>query len=106
MGLVMKWEVGKKYEKNVFKFECLFVFPDGCCVGYWIDKVNTKVILSGYNRCLWKEYKEPQSGTVWINIYPPGQGSLAYKTRENADTSSLAARIACIEVPWVEGQGL
>jgi hypothetical protein len=59
-----------------------------------------------------KEYKEPRKGTVWVNIQARiynGQElhwGYVYKTETEADSKATLNRIACVEVPWVEGQGL
>ena len=54
-----------------------------------------------------KEYKEPRKGTFWLNIGPDGVVVYKWSSRALADAAvSVRSRIACIEVPWVEGQGL
>lgn len=59
----------------------------------------------------WKEYKEPLKGTRWMNVYSGADGNIFTSTRETKEQADRnryfsATRIACIEVPWVEGQGL
>ena len=57
---------------------------------------------------------EPKlSGEVWVNFYlvtPPTSPATidwrTYSTREMADRCSGPNRIACIHVPWTEGEGL
>jgi hypothetical protein len=46
--------------------------------------------------------------SVFVNIYPPFAGAVgaAYKTREMADQMAARARIACVEVLYVPGEGL
>ena len=56
----------------------------------------------------WKEYKEPRKGTRWMNVYENdvvGFCFVVFASKSDAD-SFKTNRIACIEVPWVEGQGL
>lgn len=61
--------------------------------------------------CNWKEYKEPRKGTRWMNVHSGEDGNIftsTWETKEQADRNRYfsATRIACVEVPWVEGQGL
>ena len=59
--------------------------------------------------CNWKEYKEPRKGTRWMNVYSSPRGDIyttTYETKENANKLKTMQKIACIEVPWVEGEGL
>lgn len=57
------------------------------------------------------EYVEPKKGKVWLNVYDSGATSV-YRHRDDADRTASAdfhinnPRIACVEVDWVEGQGL
>ena len=56
----------------------------------------------------WKEYKESRKGTRWMNVYENDAVefySTTFASKSDAD-SCKTNRIACIEVPWVEGQGL
>lgn len=52
------------------------------------------------------------SGTYWMNIYLRENGKLpeaAYRfhsSKEEADKCAHTSRIACIKVPWVQGEGL
>ena len=58
----------------------------------------------------WKEYKGPRKGTRWMNVYSSPIGNIytaTHETKEQADRIlQNEQRIACVEVPWVEGQGL
>ena len=60
----------------------------------------------------WKEYKEPRKGTRWMNVYMYNDGSIyssSFESRRDADRDCILinlTKIACIKVPWVEGQGL
>lgn len=74
---------------------------------------NSKEEIHSYSYTAWpwKEYKKPRKGTRWINIYSSASGNIftsTWETKEQANRHlySSATRIACIEVPWVEGQGL
>jgi hypothetical protein len=50
------------------------------------------------------EYHEPKKGTVWVNIY--SAWGYTHESRALADQLASTHRLACVEVPWVEGQGL
>lgn len=56
------------------------------------------------------EYKEPKRGTVWLNIASTGTYGEAWASKTIADMHQYNSigleRLACIEVPWVEGQGI
>ena len=58
----------------------------------------------------WEEYKEPLEGKCYVNIFQNAHGEMhtsSYPTRIAADNTYFAKlRIACIEIPWKEGQGL
>lgn len=50
---------------------------------------------------------EPKrSGEVWVNIYPGGIAHYVCGTRLEADQAAADTRIACVRVPWTEGEGL
>lgn len=55
-----------------------------------------------------EEWREPRSGTFWVNVFSGGNVSVPFFTREQANQISAVAgkRIACIEVKWKEGDGL
>lgn len=105
-------EVGKKYNphydgkpKRDVIYECVYVSgnqfllkrPDGSL------HLSNDMELKYYS-----EYVEPKKGMVWVNIY--GNGSWSFSTKGNADRDAsrygIGPRIACVEVPWTEGQGL
>ena len=49
---------------------------------------------------------EPKrSGVVWVNFYPNGNSGVC-SSRELADQCSYYGRLACVRVPWTEGEGL
>ena len=49
---------------------------------------------------------EPKrSGKVWVNIYP-NEGHHGHNKREEADDHARRGRLACVRVPWTEGEGL
>ena len=53
---------------------------------------------------------EPKrNGEVWVNIYVSDGGSIlsvSWVSRQDADKNAHPARIACVRVPWTEGEGL
>lgn len=63
---------------------------------------NLFILTSGYN---WNPAKK--KGVLFVNVYPDGN-SYTYSVREVADKVRYreGKAIACIEVPWTEGQGL
>lgn len=107
----MKFEIGKKY-KHISGdiFDCLFVTPRGHPVMKAVRDNSEGLFTHSLDN--FKEYVEPRSGTRFMNIYDR-KGEIwsgVNPTREQADQFAqglaLSKRIACIEVPWVEGQGL
>ena len=47
---------------------------------------------------------EPKrSGEVWVNVYL--NGAVTWNSRADADKCA-ASRVACVHVPWTEGEGL
>lgn len=49
---------------------------------------------------------EPKrSGEVWVNFYPNGNSGVC-SSREYADKCAYVGRLACVRVPWTEGDGL
>ncbi|WP_422363164.1 hypothetical protein [Pyruvatibacter mobilis] len=60
------------------------------------------------NADLVSEWKEPRKGEVWVNVYAEqDQVSFVFTTRKAADEAAeFGVRLACIRVPWTEGQGL
>ncbi len=49
------------------------------------------------------EWKEPRSGTFWVNVY---ERSHYHESKESADHGASSKRLACVEVKWKEGDGL
>lgn len=47
-----------------------------------------------------------RSGEVWVNIYSDNRSVMTQTSRKNADECAREGRIACVRVPWVEGEGL
>ena len=47
----------------------------------------------------WELFKEPVRHTVWVNLYPDGDG-LAYRTKAEADRRAGAHRLECREITW------
>lgn len=76
-----------------------------------IENISTKLFLAEV--CVlnatfkdFQEYKEKKKGTFWINVYNDGWGGIPQSSRLKADKQNNGSRIACIEIPWEEGQGL
>lgn len=76
-----------------------------------IENFSTKLPLS--ETCIlnttfkdFQEYKEKKKGTFWVNIYNDGWGGVPQSSRRAADEHNNGHRIACVEIPWEEGQGL
>ena len=61
-----------------------------------------------YDKHLWSKYhtRAPVKQKRWINIYPESNSKSVYSTKDKADKLAVNLRIACIEVEFVEGQGL
>ena len=98
-----KYEVGKKYTKDIFNkniYTCVDLTLSGVPV---MTKGNPKAKFL-YEGEVLKEYTPKKSGKVWVNIYDKYMG--VHSTRERADKLAVPSRIACVEVSWVEGQGL
>lgn len=104
------FEVGKKYKHNIYvedTMECLYVGEQRSFFRYNRKGKNTEVTIDNQFFSHYEEYKEPKKGTFWVNVY--NEGSLvSCGTREHAVAAPRGAskRIACVEVNWVEGQGL
>lgn len=101
--MVDEFEVGKKYKHQVVDriATCIAFTSRGQPVLEWDDN---GIVHSDVVPYYWSEYKEPKRGTVWINIYK--NMAMPYNSKEHANRFSDPSRLACIEVPWVEGQGL
>lgn len=61
-----------------------------------------------YSKTRWAldHTRKPVKQKRWINIYPSCNSSSPYSTKEEADKWATGDRIACVEVEFVEGQGL
>ncbi len=46
-----------------------------------------------------------RSGTVWVNVFEDGF-AIGHTTRRAANMGTQSNILACVEVPWTEGQGL
>ena len=67
--------------------------------------------LPSYDPCIHDLINIPEpkrSGEVWVNIYAieSAMHFNGYTTEEQADYNALPKRIACVRVPWTEGEGL
>lgn len=108
-------------DKSKFKANTFWTHPD-FDGHYRIIEVREKdVVLEAYYKnyptqtkllkwtwCLpmWtklEEYVPLKQGVCYVNIYP--NNSIAHNTKKKADERA-GFRLACIEVPWVEGEGL
>jgi hypothetical protein len=107
--MVNKFEVGKKYsylESKKGVYLCTYAKIDG---SKGILEYTTNGITDdyySYSPHAYEEIKEPLKGTLWVNVYPDDIYSQTHLTRENADRQAMSNRVACIEVFWIEGQGL
>lgn len=113
----MKLEIGKKYKdrsgdvwhcvaanpyRTKYPFVCACV--DGDSLGSW-DIAGHCSLLDSEDLDLIEEYKEPQTGEFWVNVY--GDDGLAVSwSKKYADLRSDSAdvRIARIKVTYTEGQ--
>jgi len=107
-----KFEVGKKYKNKNPKygvaFKILAVGPEHilCTQG---DSSRSIIWTTFREREEdFEEVVEPKTGTLWLNVQGPDSNwdHGLYYTRKDADKYAMPGRIACIEVPWTEGQGL
>jgi hypothetical protein len=102
-------QVGKIYthpaDSNRIHYECVKLLPNGKAAVVWSDHGSD--FCSMINRLNdYQEYKEPRKGTFWVNVYSDGIGT-THKTKEIALAAAyIGNRLACVEVPWIEGQGL
>ena len=105
---MIKFEAGKKYRFIAHKsisctyiYECLYTSPRGQAV------LKRNDDLEFFEGCPsnYEEYIEPRKGSFWINVYASGECGNCYKTKADAN-AVWVDRIACVEVSWVEGQGL
>lgn len=118
MSTAQHIEAGKKYRYHPFNgekhnggiYECLFA--DARTVLLRVGKTDFTVSGNHEHLSWYKEYVEPKKGTVWVNIYKTGSttDSRNFSCRQDADEQSnylgVGNRLACVEVPWTEGQGL
>ena len=106
--MATKLEVGKKYVTNYGNGEPFIVVA---VTEQWVictrNNGKREFIHPISNDFVVRsvEYKEPKRGTVWLNVYPDCI-VITHTTRDIADSRAGPNRIACIEVPWVEGQGI
>lgn len=104
---MVEWKVGHKYRCGVGATICT-------CIGFTTKNVpvveyenigcGVAVIQTPNNRS-WEEYKEPLKGEFWINIYQDGS-ICKHSIKEAAHKASGFGRVACVRVPWAEGEGL
>lgn len=105
-------QIGKTYTTGDYSitrvFTCFGFDKEGWAVLATGDNPSGKfsILVPPQNFKNYVEYKEPRKGTVWVNIYDGMSG--LHSTRDSADRCAAVAtgRLACVEVPWVEGQGL
>jgi hypothetical protein len=80
----------------------VFVLVDG------FGRETTNVCSPGFVTKNLIEYVPIRKGSFWVNIFD-NVGPHIFMSRQAADRSATGVswgRIACVEVPWVEGQGL
>lgn len=111
----MKFEVGKKYKRpsNWYSgdevFECIFVSPRGWGVLKALSD-GSEGLFQPDNE--WLSYVEPRSGTKFVNVYDNNGDIWMSSCKDKKEADKIAQkmvvpkRIACVEVHWVEGQGL
>ncbi len=84
--------------------------PKGLVVLVQVDGFGREAVFQyvpATIRDRFEEFIPLRKGSFWINVYPGDRcGYRDYGSREQADQCAQKNRIACIEVPWVEGQGL
>ncbi len=111
----MKLEVGKKYkgeDENLFEVlahnphTLYYPFIGVGIIGgrpfSWTES-GLESIGSVGKFDLIEEYKEPQTGEVWVNVYE-GKEFAQWSTRERADSYADSDRIARIKLTYTEGQ--
>lgn len=114
-------EAGKKYrfhpeggeKHNGLLYECLYIDERIVLIRSFnkTNEISCEFTRKLRERTLqnYREYVEPKRGTVWVNIYVDNAQHTtpqAHSSREVADKCAVGHRIACVEVPWTEGQGL
>lgn len=70
-----------------------------------VFEIESSIVTRNYYDVV-KEYVEPKKGKVWLNIYAIGSAGYVYTSKNTADRNANIGRIACVEIDWVEGQGL
>lgn len=108
-------EVGKKYKHRHGKktiYSCDQKTQTGYLISWWSDSddVLKEGIITENEEHYYVEHKEPQKGTVWLNIYENIKGDYWSTCHKDKDVAKHFAtqfkRLACVEVPWTEGEGL
>jgi hypothetical protein len=69
--------------------------------GEWKDATDP-IFMYGAERYRIK----PEPKEIWLNIYADLLSDCAHKTKEEANRSAAAHRIACVKVTYTEGEGL
>ena len=77
----------------------LRAFVDGGIEPYFHDGLYT----SGGIETQHDLFDAPVEQENWVNFYPD-KACVPYSTRREADFCAGSTRIACVKVPWVEGQ--
>ena len=109
-----KFKIGSQW-KTRGGWRAVIVGQDGsaCPVNVWhSDSDRTEChfssgaleLTSDNASDLMEPWTEPEKGTVWVNIYD--DGSVVHTSRPDADEGSNSARLACVKVDWLEGEGL
>lgn len=110
----MKIEVGKWYkDSRGYQHEIVHY---NLKADFFVSSYGNCFDRDGRNRdgevgTLIEEWKEPKSGTYWMNIYDRNEYSITRGTSESKMDADNHARncvsnkrIACIRVEWKEGQ--
>ena len=115
--VIKKFEIGKKYTSphcSGWIYECLGFMDNGNAILH-SKKENIRDCINyakpdDLKNGLYEEYKEPEKGEFWVNIYVNSykdstQWLKIHRTRESADKGG-DIRLACVKVDWTEGEGL
>lgn len=111
---VMKFEIGKKYTSphcSGWIYECLGFMDNGDAILY-SKKENIRDCINygkpdDLKNGLYEEYKEPEKGEFWVNIFKnQSQWLRTHPTKESADEYGKGMRLTCIKINWTEGEGL
>lgn len=96
-----KFEVGKTYKMASIDtlFTCVWANDFHATLTWGKDQACTESHV--YLR-LYREYKEPEIRTIWVNVYPRTDRSrdTFYVSKELADEMTGASRIKCIELKY------